>query len=94
MTDNDKQMAENYTKTVLFVNTSFFFNEILNLGRFRARVLFERAKRRMALKDPASAAVDSNEALNYDASLTECYLLKARAEAAKAEYSKVEVAER
>ena len=78
-----------FTKTLLFVNTGFFYNEVLNISRFRAFVLSERAKKRFSMGDYTNAAVDSNEALNYDPSLIECYLLKARAENYRKDYYKV-----
>lgn len=87
--EKEKMCADNYTKTLLFVNTGFFYNEVLNMSRFRAFILSERAKRRMLTGDYPNAAVDSNEALNYDPSLTECYLLKARAESYRKDYYKV-----
>ena len=78
-----------YTKTLLFVNTGFFYNEVLNISRLRAYILSERARKRLSVGDYQNAAVDSNEALIYDSTLIECYLLKARAENYRKDYYKV-----
>lgn len=79
---------EYFSSTILLINTQFFFNEVINFSHLRASLLNRRAKKRLEEKDAAAAATDSNEALNYDNSLTECYLLKARAEKEREGYYK------
>ena len=85
----DKRCADIYTSILLYVNTTFFFNEVINMRFVRAQLLYQRAIRRMNLNDTVNAAVDSNEALNYDSSLIECCLLKARMDMAKQDYCRV-----
>lgn len=72
-----------------FINTSFFFNEDLNLRFVRAQLFYKRAKRRMEMSDLTNAFADCNEALNYDSSLLDCYLMKARIERKLKNYSMV-----
>ena len=78
--------ASMYTDLLTYINAGFFFNEDINLRFVRARLLFERAKRRMEISDVKNASADSSEALNYDSSILDCYLLKARTENMKKEY--------
>ena len=81
----DGKEIELLSSAILITNTQFFFNEVVNLGHLRSTILKERAQKRLQDKDFQSAATDSNEALNYDCTSIECYLLKARAESMRAE---------
>lgn len=63
-----------------YINTEFSFNEDLSMRFVRARKLLERAKWEIEMEDLESASTDCSEALNYDPSLLNCYLMKARIE--------------
>ncbi len=74
---------------LLNINTSFYYNTELSLKMVRSILLYQRALRRMNTKDYKNASIDCNEALNYNPSLRECYLLKARIDHLKGDNYKV-----
>lgn len=74
---------------LLNINTSFYYNTEMSLKTVRSILLYQRALRRMNTKDYKNASIDCNEALNYNPSLRECYLLKARIDHLKGDNYKV-----